>query len=120
MYQLADMSLDDDEKLDMVTPIAMPDAPEYPYGLRISLTEAEMAKMGIDPAEAVRGGYFMLHALCCVTSINFTDSESGQCCRLEAQIEQATVDGDDEPDADDAPPPATSAAPKGFYKSKGA
>lgn len=115
MYALADMSLSDDEKLDMPMPIAMPDAPEYPYGMRICLTQDELTKLGIDPTEAQIGGYFMLHALCCVTSLSSNSTESGDCMRLEAQIEQAAVDGDDE--SADAP---VSAAPQGFYKPKGA
>jgi hypothetical protein len=114
MYALADMSLSDDEKLDMATPIAMPDRPEYPYGLRICLTHDELAKLGIDPKEATVGGYFMLHAQCCVTSVSNNQTESGDCYRVEAQIEKAAVDGDDAEEAADAP---STAAPKGFYKS---
>jgi hypothetical protein len=114
MYQLADLSLSDDEKLDMATPIAMPDRPEYSYGTRICLTESELTKLGIDPSEATVGGYFMLHALCCVTSVSKNETEAGDCYRVEAQIEQAAVDGDDSEVPTDAP---ATAAPKGFYKS---
>lgn len=119
MYQLADMSLSDDQKLDMATPIAMDERPEFPYGLRISLTEAELEKLGIDISEATVGGYFMLHALCCVTSVSCNETDTGKNCRLEAQLEQMAVDGDDaEEAAEGETPPAV--APKGFYKSMGA
>lgn len=113
MYQMADMSLSDDEKLDMATPIPMDERPEYPYGLRISLTEAELTKLGIDVGEAQVGGYFLAHVYCCVTSISKNSTDAGDCCRLEAQIEQMAVDGDEEPAAD---APATT-GPKALYKS---
>lgn len=115
---LVDMSLSDDEKLDMSMPIAMPDAPEYPPGLHICLTEVELAKLGLDVKEAVVGGMCTFEIVAKVTSVSCNDTSDGQCCRVELQIIGM------EPDADDAEPDITpvpvSAAPKGFYKPKGA
>lgn len=95
MQQMVDMELTDDEKHDFVAPIAV-DTPKYPYGLRICLSQDEIAKLGIDPEEAVVGGYFTLHAICCVTSVSSDETETGKRFRMEAQIEKMAVDSDAE------------------------
>lgn len=114
---MVDMSLSDDEKIDMAMPIAMPDAPEYPYGLRICLTEAELEKLGLDVKEAVIGGLCTFDILAKVTSVSCNDTADGQCCRVELQIIAMEPEAEDaEPDAPAVAPPSD-AAPKGFYKS---
>lgn len=103
---LKSLELDGEEQSDMVMPIPMDDAPDFPYGMRICLTQAEMEKLGIDPSEATVGASFLMHAMCRITSVSASESDGGSSFRMEAQIEQADVDGTDEPDADDAPAPA--------------
>ena len=46
--KLADMELDDDESLDAIMPIHMPERPKYPFGLKICLCEGELKKLGLD------------------------------------------------------------------------
>lgn len=94
--QMVSMELDDEDKLDAVTPMPMPDRPEFPYGLRISLTEKEFEKLGLDPADAEVGAIFHLHAMARVTCVNASDTPSGKCCRVEAQIEDLEIESEDE------------------------
>lgn len=93
---LVSMELDDEEKMDMAMPSM--EQPNFPWGLRISLTSDELEKLGIDVKEASVGDYFQIRALCCVSSISSNDTAKGPCDRLEAQIEAMSVpdleDGD--------------------------
>lgn len=97
---LQSMELDDDQKLDAVMPIPMPDKPNFPYGLRICLTMDECEKLGIDPAEAAHGSVFTFRAMARITSAECGENDGGPYCRIEAQIEQMDVDGDS---ADETP-----------------
>ena len=53
LTMLHSMDLDDEEKMDTICPIPMPDKPQYPYGLCICLTHAEFEKLGLDPSDAL-------------------------------------------------------------------
>lgn len=98
--KLVDMELDDESKLDMAMPIAMPDRPDYPYGLRICLTEKELEKLGLPVPDA--GDYLDLRGMACVTSVSCDKRESGDTCRVELQIEKIAVENED---TEDAPSP---------------
>ena len=93
---MVSMELSDDQKLDSPMPIAMPTKPDYPWGLRITLTDQEFAKLGLDPADASVGEVFHFFALARVTCISVNDGPDGKCCRLEAQIEDLAVESEDE------------------------
>jgi hypothetical protein len=94
MIAMQSMELDDEEKLDSILPMPM-DKPDYPFGLRICLTEAEFEKLKLDPSEAEIGGMFHLHGLARVTSVSMTDGPNGKCCRVEAQIEDLGIESED-------------------------
>lgn len=99
MIVMQDMELDDEEKFDAVTPI--PTAkPEYPWGLRICLTEAEFEKLGLDPADAVIGGMVHGHFMAAVTSISANDGPDGSCCRVELQIQHLAIESEDAENAE--------------------
>lgn len=106
MMSLVSLELDPDESADAYMPIAMDHGPDYPYGMRVSFDETTMKKLGIDPATLKRDGVFVLHGLCRITSVDSGENESGKHFRMEAQIESAAIDGDD-----NSPAPAE-AAPK--------
>lgn len=91
---MVSMELDDESKLDLAMP-SLPQ-PDYPWGLKLCLTSAELEKLGIDVKDASVGDYFHIVARACVTSISSTDGPDGPCNRLEAQIEEMAV-----PDQDD-------------------
>jgi hypothetical protein len=96
MKHMKSMELDDEDKLDIheAMPILKPD---YPCGLRISLTEKEFEKLGLDHTEAeVDGmvhGFFMGR----VTSVSQNQNGDGsKCCRVEIQIEDLGIESEDE------------------------
>lgn len=96
MRTMTSMELDDEEKLDFTSPIAMPDKPDFPYGLRISLTEKEFAKLKLDPSDCKVGEIFHGFFMARVTCVSSNDSGDGQCCRVEAQIEDLGLESEDE------------------------
>jgi hypothetical protein len=95
------MEMDDEEKLDFASPIPLPEKPEYPYGLRICLTEKEFEKLGLDHKDAEIGGTFHLHAMAKITSVSVNDTEHGQCCRVEAQITDLAIESEDAENEED-------------------
>lgn len=90
--KMTSMELDDEEKLDAMLPIPMPDKPEFPYGLRITLTHIEMEKLGLDSEEAEIGGIVHGHFMARVTCVNAQED----CCRVELQIEDLEIESEDE------------------------
>ena len=107
MYPMVDMAMDDEEILDATLPTPIADMPRYPWGLRICLTQDEFDKLGLDPAEATVGGIVHLHALARITSYSCDETQDGQKCRCELQIEDLAIESeDDENEEADAAPPA--------------
>lgn len=92
---MVSMELSDDDKLDAVMPIPMPTKPDFPFGLRICLTEKECTKLGIDPADAFVGGMFHGCFMARITNVNVSDGENGPTCRMEAQIEDMCIESED-------------------------
>jgi hypothetical protein len=94
---LQDMELDDEDKLDAVMPMPM-SKPDFPYGMRLSLQEPQLKKLGLsDPMPEV-GDYVMMTVLARVTHCSKSDGEMGQNCCVELQVEKAhahDVEGDD-------------------------
>lgn len=91
------MEMDDEDKLDAIMPIAMPDKPDFPYGLRISLCEQELKKLKLDIPEAEHiGGLVHGHFMARVTSISTEQRDGEQCCRVELQIEDLAIESEDE------------------------
>lgn len=94
---LTSMEMTDDEKLDTVMPVSMASKPDFPYGLRICLTEREFDKLDLDPHEAEVGGLVHLFAMARVTSIHSSQDEDGEPChRVELQIEDLDIESEDE------------------------
>jgi hypothetical protein len=95
MRPMVSMEMDDEDQLDAPQPYAMPDKPKFPYGLCICLTESEFQKLEIDPSEAFVGGIVHIHALGRITSISANDAGNGSSCRVEIQLEDMCVEGED-------------------------
>lgn len=91
--KLVDMELEDEDKLDACMPIPC-DQPDYPYGLRICLTEKELKKLGLPIPEV--GDYLDMRAYACVTSVSCDKRESGDTCRVELQIEKIACENEDD------------------------
>ena len=91
--KLVDLELDDEDKLDAAMPIPMADRPDYPYGLRICLTEKELAKLDLsDDCEV--GDMIDMRCFGVVTSFSKNDTEGGSSCRVEIQIQRMAVENE--------------------------
>lgn len=100
-----DMELSDDESLDMAMPcdtaVNKKLLPQYPWGLRISLTQDELKKLGIDPAACTIDGMMHLHAIARITSVSCDKRQDGEeRHRVELQIEQLAVESEDKENAE--------------------
>lgn len=96
MIVMKSMELDDEDKLDAVCPIPMPNKPDYPYGLRICLTEKEFEKLGLDASVACVGGVIHGHFMGRITSVSAEDRDGGSSCRVEIQIEDLAIESEDD------------------------
>lgn len=76
--------------------IAVPEN-KYPYGLRITLTQEELEKLGVDHSDWEIGATFHLHAFAKVTSISEDEREGGEktCC-VGLQITHLQGENEDE------------------------
>lgn len=87
-------------------PAGMPegmDAPRYPYGLCISLTEAELEKLGYG-TEALPevGDMCHLMAMGTVTAVSCNETDGGKRCRVEIQITHLSAETEDDEAAEAA------------------
>lgn len=93
LSKLVDMELDDEDKIDFCAPIKCAQ-PDYPYGLRITLDEKQLKKLGIETPQV--GEYLDLRAFACVKSVSSDSTDHGETCRVELQIEKIAVGGYDD------------------------
>jgi Major coat protein-like len=89
------MELEDDDKIDHLVASPMLKS-DYPYGLRIALTEKEFEKLGLDHTAAEVGGVVHGHFIGRVTSCSADKTEDGEHCRCEIQIEDLEIESEDE------------------------
>lgn len=95
--KLTDMELDDEDKLDMCLPCGpdmKPKGPEYPWGLRISLTDKELKKLDLDVKDAEIGDLIDMRAFAVVTSISQDERGGEKCCRVELQIQKLAIESE--------------------------
>lgn len=90
--KMMSMELDDEDKMDMAVP-AIAEQPDYPWGLRLSLSEKELDKLGLGTDELPEvGDCIHLGAFARVTSVSSNQTDSGCDCRVELQIEMLSVE----------------------------
>lgn len=85
--QMADMAMDKEEREQDAMPLSVPSR-IYPWGLSLSLTEKELEKLDVDYEDWSVGDMFHLFAFAKITSISRNETDQGECCRVEMQIEQ--------------------------------
>lgn len=86
--KMVSMEMSDDDKLDAPMPYPMPNKPDFPYGLRLCLCCADLAKLGLD-ADCEVGDMLEFRARARVTSVSKSDDAmSGPQSRVELQIEE--------------------------------
>ena len=104
--KMVDLELSDEDKIDLSMPFigGMHDQPDYPYGLKISLTERELEKMGLKP-DCDIGDVLDLRAFATVTSVSTEKRDGKETARVELQIERLALENESdestEPDEDD-------------------
>lgn len=86
------MELTDDEKTDMMMmPCLSSSGPDYPYGLKICLTEKELEKLDLRPDCEV-GDIIDLRAFAVVTSVSTEQRDGRNSARVELQIERLAIE----------------------------
>lgn len=119
MRVMKDMELDDEDKLDRAFPCdpcvtaTKKLVPEYPWGLRISFDESTISKLGLDFAQMQVGGLIHGHFMARITSTSEDQGSDGVRRRVELQIQQMCVEGEDEENEKTKP---KRASPKVLYK----
>ena len=85
-FRLRDMKLTKAEKEDSM-PMAMPSHEmEYPYGLRLSLDDDSLSKLGI--ATPKHDQHFRVVGSGCVKSVSVSENEHGMRRHVEVQLEK--------------------------------
>jgi hypothetical protein len=95
--KLVDMELDDEDKLDMSIPCGPdinPTVPDYPWGLRISLTEKELEKLELDAKDAEIGDCVDLRAFGAVTCISMNERDGRKYCTVEIQLQKLAIENE--------------------------
>ena len=90
--KLVSLELDDEEKLDFCAPMPC-ERPDYPYGTRISLTEKELEKLGLD-ADCDVGDMVDMRCFGTVTSVSKNVDGDKQSCHVEIQIERMAIENE--------------------------
>ena len=89
--KLVSMELDDDDKIDRAIP-EMSSKPDFPWGLRVSLTEKELEKLDLD-CDCDVGDTIDLRAVAVVTSVSKSKMDDGkETVRVELQIQELGTD----------------------------
>lgn len=98
--RMVDLKRDDEDIIDMACPMPIGgvERDEYPYGLRITLTHEELKKLQLAPDCCV-GDVIDLRAFAVVTSISMNETDRGQECRIELQIQKLAVENEMTEDA---------------------
>lgn len=104
--RMVDMELDEEDKYEMMGGClpSVSNQPDYPYGLKICLTEKELVKLGLKPNCDV-GDVIDLRAFATVTSVSTERRGEKDTARVELQIERLALENEatesTEPDGDD-------------------
>lgn len=91
--KMVSMERSDEEMFDASMPVAMPEQPKFPPGLRICLTQDELAKLGLKPDCQV-GDVIDMRIFACVTSVSCNQTDTGEQSRVELQIEDIALENE--------------------------
>jgi hypothetical protein len=99
--KMVSMELDDEDVIDAIMPMPMPEKPRYPCGLKICLDQRQLAKLGLEP-DCEIGDVIDMRAFARVTSVSMNETEhSGQECRIELQIEELALEDESQEGPED-------------------
>jgi hypothetical protein len=94
---LVDMARSTEEKISAIEE-SMPvptQAADYPWGLRLSLDEADLEKLGLDASCEV-GDTLHFVGMAAVTSVSKNEFNGTHSCRVELQVQRMAVENEDE------------------------
>jgi len=94
--KMVDMKRTDEEKAQSLIGASIPTtmAEDYPYGLRICLTEDELSKLDLED-ECEIGDMIHISGMATVTSVSKTQNGDGSHCRIELTITHLGVEDED-------------------------
>lgn len=106
--KMVDMRRTDEEKIAADGPFAAstisgPTGPDYPYGLRIRLSEEELSKLDLD-GDCSAGDMIDLRAFAKVVNVNVDDVNGKPRRSIELQIQQLAVENEEEDEEPAATP----------------
>jgi hypothetical protein len=104
--KLVDLGYTDEDEYEMAKACsspAMADQPKYPWGLRLTLTDKEFAKLAeagdnFDADDAFIGGEVHGFFMGRIVSVNMNQREGGPTFSIEIQIEQLGIESEDAED----------------------
>jgi len=96
MVSMARTPQEKEEAVNLSLP-TLASAPDYPYGLSISLGDAELAKLGFEIGDLAIDDMVHLHCMAVVTSTSHNAVSGGpDCCRVELQITHISAEDENE------------------------
>lgn len=103
-HRMVDMRRTPAEKAEKAAELECPPepmAPDYPFGLQLTLGDEEFEKLDLDD-ECEVGDMIHLFAMATVTGVSMTDGPNGRRCRVELQITHLEIEDEDEEEPEDA------------------
>lgn len=91
--RLVDLALSQEEKHETDMPLVSPGGENYPWGLRLTLTEVELEKLGMS-GDCEVGDMLDIRCFATVCSIAKSDGPTGPTCRIELQVEKMMVENE--------------------------
>jgi hypothetical protein len=102
MRVMQDMELSDDEKLDRMglseAPVKIANKKEYPWGLKLRLTERELDKLGLEyPDDTMVDGIVHFHGMGRISGVK-CEQRIGEpkCCCVEIETTHFSIESEDE------------------------
>lgn len=101
---MIDMKRTDAEKADDMAMPTVANMDDYPYGLRICLTEVELEKLGFSVDDLAVEDMVHLHAFATVTSVSENSTDKGKTCRVELTLTHISAEDEEEENQEEEAP----------------
>lgn len=99
--RMVDMAKTKAEKMEDCMPCPS-NAPDYPYGLCITLCEDELEKLGLEDEQFEPGDMIHLHSMAMVTSVSRrADKDQDPSCRIELTLTHISCEDESDEDQEE-------------------